>query len=218
MTEALTAPWTAHILYALAWASFGAGHSALATSAARAWMRARFGRAYRLVYNAVALVHILAVGAAGWLLLDPLPDFTLPLWAAAAMTAVSLAGGVLFLWSLTFYDTGLLLGTRQWREGLQADEAEPLTLRGPHRLVRHPLYAAGFLILWGRVVDPLGLATAVWASAYLVIGARFEERKLLRHYGPAYAAYRRRVPMFLPWKGWTRESDPTGPPTPGIGA
>lgn len=205
-------PWTAHVIYALAWASFGAGHSALATPAARAWMKDRFGRAYRLVYNAVATAHILAVVGIGWVVLEPSPGFGLPLWAVGGMTFLSLAGMVLFLWSLTFYDTGLLMGTRQWRAGLQTDESEPLTTSGPHRLVRHPLYATGFLILWGRAVDPLGLATAVWASAYLVVGTLFEERKLLRHYGPAYAAYRQRVPMFLPWRGLT------APPTPGNGS
>jgi len=196
-------PWHAHLLYALAWVSFGAGHSLLATPAARAWMQDRFGRAYRLAYNGIAVIHLLAVLAVGHGLLGPLPGFGLPAWTIGGLTALSLVGAVLFLWSLRFYDTGLLTGLRQWREGLQSDESEPLSLSGPHRLVRHPLYATGFLILWGRALDPLGLATAVWASLYLVIGAAFEERKLLRHYGAAYAAYRRRVPAFVPWKGIT---------------
>ena len=47
----------------------------------------------------------------------------------------------------------------------------------------------------------LGLATAVWGSAYLVIGTAFEERKLRRLYGQAYEDYRARVPAFVPWKG-----------------
>jgi len=56
-----------------------------------------------------------------------------------------------------------------------------------HRFVRHPLYSAAFLILWG--------------SVYLVVGSHFEERFLERLYGDAYADYRRRVPAFVPWKG-----------------
>ena len=38
-------------------------------------------------------------------------------------------------------------------------------------------------------------------SLYLVVGAAFEERGLLRLYGADYADYRRRVPAFIPWKG-----------------
>ncbi len=194
-------PWQAQILYALAWLSFGAGQSLLATAGAHRRMTDWFGRAYRLVYNGVAAVHLLAVLAVGHGLVGPEAGFALPAWAEAALAALALIGGVLFLVSLRYYDTGLLTGLRQWREGPRGDESEPLTLTGPHRLVRHPLYATGFLILWGRAVDPLGLATAVWVSLYLVIGAAFEERKLLRRHGAAYAAYRRRVPAFVPWRG-----------------
>jgi protein-S-isoprenylcysteine O-methyltransferase Ste14 len=85
------------------------------------------------------------------------------------------------------------------------DAPEPLRLDGPHRFVRHPLYTALFLVLWGRAFDEAMIATAVWGSLYLIVGTRFEERKLLRLHGAAYARYRARVPAFLPWKGraWT---------------
>lgn len=186
-----------HLLYGLAWASFGAGHSLLASARVRAWLVARAGAAHRVVYNGIAVVHVAAVAAVGWMLLGDAPAFALPDLLRWAMTAVALGGVVFMLWALRFYDTGRLLGTAQLRHP-QAAEDEPLRLDGPHSWMRHPLYTAGFLILWGRALDPFGLATAVWASAYLVVGTLFEERKLLRLYGAAYAAYRRDTPMYLP--------------------
>lgn len=49
------------------------------------------------------------------------------------------------------------------------------------------------------------LATAVWGSVYLLIGALYEERRLADRYGDAYVEYRRRVPAFIPWRGRVRE-------------
>ncbi|MFA7429301.1 MAG: isoprenylcysteine carboxylmethyltransferase family protein [Rhodospirillaceae bacterium] len=189
------------LLYGLAWLSFGAGHSLLAGVRGRDWLVRRFGRAHRLVFNAIATVHILAVAGVGWALLGDSPPFALPEPMTWAMHGLAGAGVVAFVLFLRSYDSGRLLGTAQMR-GWGDDDDEPLRLSGPHRWVRHPLYVAGFMILWGRAHDPFGLATALWGSAYLIVGTVFEERKLLARFGAAYAEYRRTVPMFLPrWPG-----------------
>ena len=78
---------------------------------------------------------------------------------------------------------------------------EPLVTHGVHRYVRHPLYTAMFLVFWGRAFDEAALMTAAWATLYLVIGTRFEERKLLEIYGADYARYSAAVPRFLPLRG-----------------
>ena len=78
---------------------------------------------------------------------------------------------------------------------------EPLVTHGVHRYVRHPLYTAMFLVFWGRAFDEAALMTASWATLYLVIGTRFEERKLMEIYGADYARYSAAVPRFLPLRG-----------------
>lgn len=190
----------AQAAYALAWLSFGAGHSLLAAGRVKACLAPRLGPFYRLCYNLVAALHLLAVGWLGAWLLGDEPPFALPPAARLGLLAVHLAGWLGLVWTMRFYDAGRLLGLSQVRRP-DAPEDEPLRLDGPHRWVRHPLYAFAFLVLWGAALAPLGLATALWGSFYLVVGSRFEERRLLALYGQSYADYRRRVPAFLPWKG-----------------
>lgn len=193
MTPVPVSPFEAHLIYALAWASFGFGHS---------WL-AGHPRQWRLAYNLVAAVHIALVVASGRYLLGGAP-FAVPGWAGNLLTAVQVVGWGLGAWALKGYDLGLFAGTRQLREGLKGRAVaadEPLAVGGLNAWVRHPLYGAALLILWGGADGTYGLATAAWGSLYLLIGAFFEERRLLALYGTAYADYRRRVPAFVPWKG-----------------
>jgi protein-S-isoprenylcysteine O-methyltransferase Ste14 len=194
----------AHLLYALAWLGFGVVHSGLASSRLKERFTGAPRAAWRLAYNVLAVVQLGAVWLVGGYAFAAAQAYAMEPWAATVLAALHAAGWVLMVFGLLGYDLGRLAGTRQlrnhWR-GIDEAEDEPLRRDGLHRFVRHPLYAAGFLILWGRVDDPFALATAVWGSLYLVIGTAFEERRLDRLYGAEYAAYRRRVPAFIPWKG-----------------
>lgn len=197
-------PATDHLLYGLAWLSFGAGHSLLARDSVKTYLRPLLGPWYRLAYNGFAIVHLGLVGWAGYVLYGPHDPFPLPTWAETTLQGFWLLGIAGFLIALRGYDLGRLTGTRQIRNhlrGIKEPEDEALRTDGLHRWVRHPLYAGGLLALWGRIGSEFDLATAVWASLYLWIGTLFEERALLRLYGEAYTDYRHRVPAVIPWKG-----------------
>ncbi|HEC14446.1 MAG TPA: hypothetical protein ENI72_01690 [Rhodospirillales bacterium] len=115
-----------------------------------------------------------------------------------------MTGWFVLVYGLSAYDLGLFAGTRQIRDrvrGITGPTEEPFHYKGPLCYVRHPIYLGTVLILIGRVATTLDLATAFWGCLYILIGAAFEERKLLRLYGEAYANYRNRVPAFIPWKG-----------------
>ena len=106
-------------------------------------------------------------------------------------------GVLLFAWALLVTDLWAFIGLRQLSPS--GEPAEKLVVHGPYRWVRHPLYSASLLVLWFSPLMSLNLlAFNLGVTAYFVIGGVFEERKLLRQFGPAYAAYRARTPMLIP--------------------
>lgn len=196
-------------LIGLAWCAYFAIHSTLAGLSVKRWIAARrpgLVPAYRLLFNlqaaALALPPLwLTYRYAG-------PDVWAWrgawAWLANGMAVAALAG---FFWSARHYDTGEFIGLRQWRRRETAvEDQERLRLSPVHRFVRHPWYFFGLVILWTRNLNAAWLLTSLLATAYLVLGSRLEERKLIEYHGDAYRRYRERVPgLFpLPWRRLTQ--------------
>jgi protein-S-isoprenylcysteine O-methyltransferase Ste14 len=197
------------LVLSAAWLGYGLLHSLLASLAVKRWIAAHWPGlmpAYRLIYNLVAL--LLLMPFAGWLLVDPGPSlwrWTGP-WrwlgdglALGALAALLLPGGS--------YDTGAFLGWRPWREGRRdGGDGEPFRIGFLHRFVRHPWYALSLVLLWTRDMTALRLVSALWITAYFIVGSRLEERKLIAAHGDRYRRYRARVAglLPLPWKTLSR--------------
>ncbi len=89
-----------------------------------------------------------------------------------------------------------------------------LTVTGPFAYMRHPLYAASFVIaMGGCAMTGLWWAFPVMAALFAVIygpTVAFEEGFLVEKYGEAYKEYRARVPAVIPrlrhaqgaWRGF----------------
>ena len=196
-------PLEAQAIYGLAWLSFGVFHSVFAGVAAKRRLDSLFGVYYRLAYNLWAGLHIAAVWALGGALIGDQP-YDLEPGVAGAMTGIGVLGVVVLVLALREYDLGRFSGMAQIRgqmKEITLSEDEPLITGGLHLFVRHPLYLGVYLILWGRATGDFGLATAVWGSVYLVIGAAFEDRKLLALYGDEFRDYKDRIPAIIPWRG-----------------
>lgn len=198
MLSPTISPW----IILAATALYGWVHSWLASHQFKRLVRQILGAAfadrwYRFIYNFFALVTLLPVLA----LVPLLPDLRLY--------------SVDFPWNLFFYglqgaavvfavvallqrDLFEFLGLRQIVEN-SSPQANEMLIGGLYRWVRHPLYTAGFVFLWATPVMTRNLfALYIALSLYLIIGAYFEERKLLRELGEAYQRYRQTTPMFLP--------------------
>ena len=92
-----------------------------------------------------------------------------------------------------------LFGLQQaWFHGR---EEQPPQLREPslYRFVRHPMMAGFFLAFWGTPTMTAGhLVLAAGMSVYILVALHYEERDLVRLFGPGYEDYRRRVGMLIP--------------------
>jgi protein-S-isoprenylcysteine O-methyltransferase Ste14 len=183
---------------------YGSLHSILASGRIKRWSEQRFGRNhdryYRLVFNALGgltFLPVLAVVARfpGERLYVIRPPW---LWLTGA---VQLAGVGLLLAGLHQTGAARFLGLAQLVDPASAQSE--FTVGGPYRWVRHPLYTAGLLFIWAVPLMTTGvLVLNAGITVYLYVGSAFEERKLVRRFGPAYQRYRRQIPRMIPipWK------------------
>ncbi len=83
--------------------------------------------------------------------------------------------------------------------GTQAPSTPKLITTGIYSRVRHPAYL--FTVGSWLLTPIMGLDRLLFAGgmvAYLFIGIRFEEKKLLEKFGDAYRLYREKTPMLIP--------------------
>ncbi len=154
-----------------------------------------FERYYRLLYSFFATVSLLPIAA----LVVLIPDiqlYTIPRPIVFLTVLVQMAAVGLLVYSLTQTGAMQFIGVPQ---ALGMKTTERLNTGGLYRFVRHPLYTFSMLALWLFPVMTRNLLLMFAAmTVYFIIGAFFEERKLLRIFGAPYAEYRAKTPFLLP--------------------
>jgi protein-S-isoprenylcysteine O-methyltransferase Ste14 len=110
-----------------------------------------------------------------------------------ASSAVVMLGTLFTIWSLATLGRcfGLL------------PEVRGLVVRGPYRLVRHPVYLGEVIASLGSLIakpHPLIVLTLIAFVLLQYWRTVYEERALAAAYPSEYPAYRRRVPRLVP--GW----------------
>lgn len=150
---------------------------------------------YRLFYNSVSVISIVPV----IYLMITLPDrdfYQIP----APWSYVMLAGqGISMLLLLVVGLQTDVLSFVGLRQLLEAEQSEKLLTTGFYGMVRHPLYTFILLSLWlSASVSINFFMVYLGLTVYILVGIYFEERKLLREFGQAYADYRSVTPMLIP--------------------
>jgi protein-S-isoprenylcysteine O-methyltransferase Ste14 len=124
-----------------------------------------------------------------------------PLWRTSDTAAWALAAvcgaGLFFTWWAR-----VSLGSL-WSGSVSRKQDHTVVQSGPYRFVRHPIYTGLIVAAFASASVP-GQAANLAGSALMTLGfwlkARLEEQFLSQELGPAaYADYRRRTPMLVPF-------------------
>lgn len=172
---------------ALLFSTFALHHSLLARTRVKAWLASTASeQVQRTAYVWIASV-LLAIVMLAW---TPIGHrlYVVPPPLASVCAAVQIAGVLLVLWAGRVIDPLELAGVRP------ANRTR-LEVRGPYRLIRHPIYLGWMLAVWGAptMTGDRGWFAAL-SSIYLVVAMRWEEAAMRRVFGDAYDRYRARVP------------------------
>jgi methanethiol S-methyltransferase len=182
---------------------WGIVHSILASTGFKDLLRGRLGNGfmkfYRLLYNIFAVISLAPV----LYLMISLPDKTLyrisPPWNYLMWTGQAVSAFLLLI-AVLQTDVLAFVGLRQLVEG---EEKSDLVTSGLYRFVRHPLYTFSLSVLW--LSPSMTVNTFIVYAAftiYILIGAVFEERKLMREFGEKYANYKSKTSMLIPGLRW----------------
>ncbi|MGC8520790.1 MAG: methyltransferase family protein [Steroidobacteraceae bacterium] len=146
------------------------------------------GWVVRLVVIAVIVAANLRFGPGGRALAELPPAWQ---WAGAAICALGLGFAV---WAR------IHLG-RNWGMPMSLREGHELVTTGPYAYVRHPIYTGILLAMLGSALT-VALAW-LWALAlffvYFLYSAFAEERMMSEQFPEAYAAYKARSRMLIPF-------------------
>jgi protein-S-isoprenylcysteine O-methyltransferase Ste14 len=122
-----------------------------------------------------------------------------PLWPQslvldAAGLAITVLGAVFAIWSR------VTLG-RNWSSVPQVKEQHELVVKGPYRIVRHPIYTGLILAVAGTALAQnrgIGLFMVVLLFASYWLKIRVEEKLMMETFPVEYPEYRRRVKALIP--------------------
>jgi methanethiol S-methyltransferase len=193
------------LLIPVFWGLWCTLHSILIAPPVTALAQKRLGagfRVYRIFFNAFSLLTLLPLTAYSFFY----PEVPIFRWSGLwVIIQYGLIGtGLTLLWAGGHhYSLSQFLGVRQIQTG-RTDQTlmdhSRLDFSGIHRVIRHPWYAAGMLLIWARDITWSILLTNIVMDIYFVVGTVLEERKLLKTFGTQYADYQKQVSMLFPYR------------------
>jgi protein-S-isoprenylcysteine O-methyltransferase Ste14 len=177
---------------------FGLQHSGLSALRIKSRIVKRWGASgYANIYKATSIIALvppfLSMNFWDWLYFIRSP------------TSINL---LYFVIGLALIVSGLAIATAASKvlsvstvADMRTDRKAELVTRGIYGRVRHPLYLATILLFLSLIAVYPFPSIAVFSlsfCAYILIGARLEERKLIVRYGQEYLDYRKKAGFILP--------------------
>lgn len=175
---------------------FCVAHSVLITTQIKERMYRYVSQSnYRLLFNLLSLAFLVGIFWA-YSDIDHVTLFSFE-WQNLIGWVVVIFGAALSYIAFKSYNTAEFFGL------VKESGNQKLAVKGMNRYVRHPLYLASFIMLWGALLlmpTQAYLGFAAILTLYIVVGTKLEENKLVENFGQAYLDYKKQVPMFFPWR------------------
>jgi protein-S-isoprenylcysteine O-methyltransferase Ste14 len=196
-----------YVLLALLWILYCVVHSTLISIRVTDYFKRVLGsnlRFYRLFFNMFSLITLIPLA----MYLHSSRFQTAPVfvwsgyWRTLQLCLITLAA-VLLVGGARRYSLRRFLGIQQISWGKDYERMAALVdfeRSGVLGIIRHPWYAAAFILLWSVDLNAAEIITSIILSIYLVIGAILEERKLILKFGIDYQCYKEQVSRFIPLK------------------
>ena len=190
-----------HIYLALYWILYFILHSILASNLIKKIIKNKFSKLYpfyRLTYNGFALITlILVLQFQGTIT----PTFLFQKTILLQITGFSIIalGAILGYLAFKNYSSSEFLGLDYNKP--HEKNKDILKTSEFNSFVRHPLYFANLLLIWGYFIANPNSNILIMngvITAYLIIGTKLEEQKLIKEFGQLYKDYINQVPMLLP--------------------
>jgi methanethiol S-methyltransferase len=152
---------------------------------------------YRITYNVFSFISFIPIVYLVMVLKDRL-IYTIPYpWILISSSFQIVA---VFLMIVGFRQSGIIkfLGLDFFNKR-DSNKNDQMITKGLYRIVRHPLYFLGLVVVWLNPFMTINRMTlSVGLTIYVVIGAFFEEKRLEKYFGDDYRNYKSRTPMLIP--------------------
>ena len=187
-----------YIIVILGSSLFGLQHSGLSTLSVKERIIDRWGKAgYARIFNATSiltfLIAFLSMNFWNWFYFITQPAMIQPILLIVGILSV-LSGAILAMMASRVISVSTVADMR-------TDRKAELITDGIYSRVRHPLYLATVLVFSALALIypfPIVIIFSLCMIAYTMIGAYFEERKLMKHYGDEYVEYKKTAGFILP--------------------
>ncbi|MFX1559907.1 MAG: methyltransferase family protein [Promethearchaeota archaeon] len=187
-----------YLFIVLASTLFGLQHSGMSAQRIKGriidkWGKEGYARAFKVSSIATLLIAFISMNFWNWLYLLTQPTLIQPV--LLLLGAVSgLAGVILAMIASRVIDVSTVADMR-------TDRKAELITGGIYARVRHPLYLATILVFIALALVypfPRVIVFSLCMIFYTMIGAYFEERKLVLNYGDEYLEYKKTAGFILP--------------------
>lgn len=187
-----------YLVVILASTLFGLQHSGVSSLSVKEkiidkWGKEGYSSFFTLTSVLTLVIAVLSMNFWGWLYFINDPSAIQPLLFIPGIALV-IGGSIIAAKASQVISVSTVADMR-------TDRNPELITDGLYARIRHPLYLAtvmGFAAIAFIYPFPIVITFVLCMIAYTLIGAFFEERKLIIQYGDAYRNYRKRVGFILP--------------------